>query len=50
MFLIVGYIIILAASVGTYSVHGSLAALWVPSEYLATVGLTLGGFIASNDT
>ena len=49
MFLIVGYIIILAASVGTYSVHGSLAALWVPLEYLAIVGLTIGGFVAGND-
>ena len=26
MFLIVGYIIILGASLGTYAVHGSLAA------------------------
>jgi len=50
MFLIVGYVIILAASVGTYSVHGSLAALWVPLEYLAIVGLTVGGFVAGNDT
>ena len=49
MFLIVGYIIILAASVGTYAVHGSLAALWVPMEYLAIVGLTVGAFVASND-
>jgi len=49
MFLIVGYIIILASSVGTYSVHGSLAALWVPLEYLAIVGLTIGGFVAGND-
>ncbi len=49
MFLIVGYVIILAASVGTYSVHGSLAALWVPLEYLAIVGLTIGGFVAGNN-
>ena len=28
MFLIIGYVIILAASLGTYAVHGSLAALW----------------------
>ncbi|WP_305074314.1 flagellar motor stator protein MotA [Propionivibrio sp.] len=49
MFLIVGYVIILAASVGTYAVHGSLAALWVPMEYLAIVGLTIGGFVAGND-
>ena len=49
MFLIVGYIIILASSVGTYSVHGSLAALWVPLEYIAIVGLTIGGFVGGND-
>jgi chemotaxis protein MotA len=49
MFLIVGYIIILAASVGTYAVHGSLAALWQPMEYVAIIGLALGAFLASND-
>lgn len=49
MFLIIGYVVILAASVGTYAVHGSLAALWVPTEYIAIVGLTIGGFIAGND-
>lgn len=49
MFLIVGYVIILAASVGTYSIHGSLAALWVPVEYIAIVGLMIGGFVAGND-
>lgn len=49
MFLIIGYVIILAASLGTYSVHGSLAALWVPMEYLAIVGLFVGGFVASNN-
>ena len=49
MFLIVGYIIILGASLGTYAVHGSLAALWVPMEYIAIVGLTVGGFVAGND-
>ena len=49
MFLIVGYVIILASSLGTYAVHGSLAALWVPLEYVAIVGLTVGGFVAGND-
>ncbi len=48
MFLLIGYVVILAASVGTYAVHGSLAALWVPMEYLAIVGLTIGGFVAGN--
>jgi len=49
MFLIVGYVIVLAASLGTFSIHGSLAALWVPVEYLAIVGLFIGGFVAGND-
>ncbi len=48
MFLIIGYVIILAAALGTYAVHGSLAALWVPTEYIAIVGLTIGGFVAGN--
>lgn len=48
MFLIIGYVIVLAASLGTYAVGGSLAALWVPMEYLAIVGLMIGAFIASN--
>lgn len=48
MLLIVGYVIILLASVGTYAVHGSLAALWMPMEYLAIIGLAAGGFIAAN--
>lgn len=50
MFLLIGYVVILLASVGTYSVHGSLAALFVPLEYLAIVGLTIGSFVASNGT
>ena len=48
MLLIIGYVVILAASVGTYAIHGSLGALWVPVEYVAIVGLTIGGFVASN--
>jgi chemotaxis protein MotA len=48
MFLIVGYVIILASSIGTYAVHGSLAALWVPLEYISIIGLTIGYFVASN--
>lgn len=49
MFLIVGYVLILASAVGTYAVHGSLAALWMPLEYVAIVGLAVGGFVAGND-
>lgn len=49
MFLIVGYIIILASSLGTYAIHGSLLALWVPTEYIAIIGLVIGYFLASNN-
>ena len=49
MFLIVGYVIILAAALGTYAIHGSLLALWVPTEYIAIVGLVIGYFVASNN-
>ncbi len=48
MLLLVGYVIVLLSSVGTYAVHGSLGALWVPLEYIAIVGLTAGYLIASN--
>ena len=49
MFLIIGYVIILASALGTYAVHGSLLALWVPLEYVAIIGLTIGYFVASNN-
>ena len=49
MLLIVAYVIILASAIGTYSVHGSLAALWMPLEYVAIAGLALGGFVGGND-
>lgn len=48
MFLLIGYVIILASALGSYAVHGSLLALWVPVEYIAILGLFIGGFIASN--
>jgi chemotaxis protein MotA len=48
LLVIVGYIIVLLASIDTYAMHGSLMALWVPLEYLAIVGLMIGGFVAGN--
>ena len=50
MFLLIGYLVILGASVGTYAVHGSLGALWMPLEYVAIIGLMTGGFVAGNGT
>ncbi len=49
MFLIIGYVIILAAALGTYAIHGSLLALWVPTEYIAIIGLVIGYFVAANN-
>lgn len=46
MFLIIGYVIILLSTLGTYSVHGSLAALWVPLEYIALLGCVGGALLA----
>lgn len=48
MFLLIGYVVILLASVGTYALHGSLMALWVPMEYLAVFGLMVGSMVASS--
>ena len=48
MFLLIGYIIILVSALGSFAVHGSVMALWVPTEYLAIFGLFVGGFVASN--
>ena len=48
MFLIIGYVVVLLASLGTYAMHGDLLALWVPLEYVAIFGLMIGGFIAGN--
>ncbi|MCL2524816.1 MAG: flagellar motor stator protein MotA [Betaproteobacteria bacterium] len=49
MFLFLGYIVILASSLGTYAVHGNLLALWMPMEYIAIIGLAVGGFVGGND-
>jgi len=48
VYLLIGYVIILVSALGSFSVHGSLMALWVPAEYAAIFGLFIGGFIASN--
>jgi len=49
MLLIIGYIIVLASTLGTFSIHGNLATLWMPTEYLAIFGLLVASFIASNN-
>ncbi len=49
MNLIIGYVIALGAALGTYAVHGSLLALWVPLEYIALIGLIAGAFYGGNN-
>ncbi len=48
MFLIIAYVVILLSSIGTYAVHGSLGALWMPLEYIAIIGLAIGYLLGSN--
>jgi len=48
VFLLIGYVIILVSALGSFAVHGSLIALWVPGEYVAIFGMFVGGFIAAN--
>lgn len=48
MFLMIGYVVILASALGTYAIHGNLLSLWVPTEYVALIGLGIGSFIGSN--
>ncbi len=48
MNLLIGYIIAIGAALGTYAVHGSLLALWVPLEYIALIGLVAGAFYGGN--
>jgi chemotaxis protein MotA len=48
VFLLIGYVIILVCALGSFAVHGSLTALWVPGEYVAIFGMFIGGFIAAN--
>ena len=36
------------SGLGTYAIHGSLLALWVPARYVAIIGLTIGYFVGGN--
>jgi chemotaxis protein MotA len=49
MLLMIGYVVALVSALGTYAIHGSLLALWVPLEYIALIGLIIGAFVGGND-
>ncbi len=48
MFLIIGSIIVLAAVLGPYGVHGSYGVLWQPIEFIIIFGGAFGAFVISN--
>lgn len=48
MFVIIGIVIVLVSVIGGYSLHGDLAVLWQPGEYLIIGGAAIGSFLISN--
>ena len=48
MFLIIGLIVVFASVIGGYSVHGNIAVLWQPLEFLIIIGALVGAFIISS--
>ena len=48
MFFIIGLLIVFGSVFGGYSVHGDLAILWQPIEFVIILGAGIGAFIISN--
>lgn len=48
MFFIVGLVIVIACVFGGYSVHGDLAVLWQPIEFVIILGGGIGAYIITN--
>ena len=48
MFLIIGLIVVFGSVVGAYSVHGSLAVLWQPLEFIIIFGALIGAYVIAN--
>ncbi len=48
MFFIIGLVIVIGAVLGGYSVHGDLAVLWQPIEFVIIFGGAFGAFFISN--
>ena len=48
MFFAIGFIVVVASVVGAYSVHGSLAVLWQPLEFIIIFGALIGAFVIAN--
>ena len=48
MFFAIGLIVVIASVVGAYSVHGNLAVLWQPLEFIIIFGALIGAFVIAN--
>ena len=48
MFFIIGLIVVFGSVVGAYSVHGSLAVLWQPLEFIIIFGALIGAYVIAN--
>ena len=48
MFFIIGLVIVVAAVLGGYSIHGDLGVLWQPIEFVIIFGGAFGAFLISN--
>jgi len=48
MFFIIGLLVVFGCVFGGYSVHGDLAILWQPIEFVIIIGAGLGAFVIGN--
>ena len=48
MFFIVGFLVVVAAVIGGYSIHGDLSVLWQPIEFVIIFGGAFGAFLIGN--
>ncbi len=49
MLFIVGFLVVVGAVIGGYSVHGDLSVLWQPIEFVIIFGGAFGAFLIAND-
>ncbi len=48
MFFIIGLLVVFGSVLGGYSVHGDLAILWQPIEFVIIIGAGLGAYLIAN--
>ncbi|MDA1091470.1 MAG: flagellar motor stator protein MotA [Proteobacteria bacterium] len=48
MFFIIGFLVVVGAVIGGYSIHGDLGVLWQPIEFVIIFGGAFGAFLIAN--